>query len=358
MRKSLENRARLAAVATANPPTKIDQQSAALLIEKHYGDTLKPRSMEIMRKVMSHPSIRTRHIAVDDINDIVRLKDEDPDARMERFTRWATDLSVAAARKAMERAGVSARDVTGLVVNTCTGYICPGIATYLIEPLGLSPDIKLYDLVGAGCGGALPGLQIARRHCEDGGNIVLAIAVEICSATYQMGDNISLIVSNAIFGDGAAAAIVSNRHNGPALIADASRFSPSHRNDIRYVYKRGQLHNMLSPALPKIIGEMAPSFVGSMLKARGLTVSDVGHWAIHAGGEKILAEVQAGLGLTDAHLAVSRSILERYGNMSSPTVLFELERILDAGIEPGGHCCVLGFGAGLSIYGLLVGNSV
>jgi predicted naringenin-chalcone synthase len=346
--------ARLAAVATANPPTIIDQQMAARLIEEHYGDALKPRSLEIMRKVLSHPSIRTRHIAVDDFLDVIQLKNEDPDIRMERFTRWATDLSIGAARKAMARANVSARDITGLVVNTCTGYICPGIATYLIEPLGLSPDVKLYDLVGAGCGGALPNLQIAKRHCEDGGNVVLAIAVEICSATYQMGDDVSLIVSNALFGDGAAAAIVSNRHGGPALVADASRFFPSNRNDVRYVYKRGQLHNTLSPALPKIIGDKVPAFVISMLQERGLAVSDVSYWAIHAGGEKILASVQEGLGLTDAHLAPSRSVLERYGNMSSPTVLFELDHILDIGIKPGEHCCVIGFGAGLSLYGMLL----
>jgi predicted naringenin-chalcone synthase len=345
---------RLAAVATANPPTIIDQQLAAQLIEEHYGDVLKPRSLEIMRRVMSHPSIRTRHIAVDDVGDVVRLKNEDPDARMERFTRWATDLSVEAAKKAMARAGVSARDITGLVVNTCTGYICPGIATYLIGPLELSPDVKLYDLVGAGCGGALPGLQIAQAHCESGGGAALAVAVEICSATYQTGDDVSLIVSNALFGDGAAAAIVSKHRAGPSVVAGASRFFPSHRDDVRYVYKHGQLHNRLAPALPKIIGEMAPPFVVSMLEAQGLSVSDISHWAIHAGGEKILAEVQKGLGLTDAHLAVSRQVLECFGNMSSPTVLFELERILDNGIEPGRYCCVVGFGAGLSLYGLLL----
>ncbi|MGB7566765.1 MAG: type III polyketide synthase [Chitinivibrionales bacterium] len=354
MQEFREGNARIAAVATANPPTRIDQQMAARLIEEHYGDVLKPRSLEIMQKVMSHPSIRTRYIAVDDVRDVVRLKDEDPDQRMERFTRWATDLSVAAAKRAMERAKVRAQDITGLVVNTCTGYICPGIATYLIEPLGLSPDVKLYDLVGAGCGGALPGLQIAQGLCERNGGIVLAVAVEICSATYQMGDDVSLIVSNALFGDGAAAAIVSDRHGGPGFIASASRFFPANRNDVRYIYKHGQLHNVLSPALPKIIGEMAPPFVASMLEARGLAVSDVSHWAIHAGGEKILAEVQKGLGLTDAHLAVSRRVLEQFGNMSSPTVLFELERILDKGIAPGQYCCVVGFGAGLSMYGLLL----
>lgn len=354
MKQSPEVPVRIAAVATATPPLVIDQQLAAELIEEHYGKTLKPRSLEIMRKVMSHPSIRTRHIAVDGISDVTRLKDEDPDERMERFTRWSRDLSVKAAQQALSRAGVSPQEITGLVVNTCTGYICPGIATYLIEPLGLSPDVKLYDLVGAGCGGALPGLQIAQGHCEGCGGVALSIAVEICSATYQMGDDMSLIISNAIFGDGAAATVVSNRHGGPVMAASASRFAPAHRNDVRYVYRHGQLHNALSPSLPKIVGEQAPSFLAALLGTHGLTVADIDHWAIHAGGEKILSEVQRGLGLTDAHLAISRSVLERYGNMSSPTVLFELERILDKGIGPKQHCCVIGFGAGLSLYGLLL----
>jgi predicted naringenin-chalcone synthase len=345
---------RIAAVATASPPTVIHQQMVAGLIEEHYGKTLTPRSLEIMRKVMSHPGIRTRHIAVDEITDVVRLKNEEPDERMERFTRWAKELSSDAAQKAMTKAGVSAREITGLVVNTCTGYICPGIATYLIEPLGLSPDVKLYDLVGAGCGGALPGLQIAQDHCERSGGVALAIAVEICSATYQMGDDMSLILSNAIFGDGAAASVVSSRHGGPAMAASASRFIPAHRNDVRYVYRRGQLHNVLATALPKIVGELVPPFLTAFLGAQGLTVADISQWAIHAGGEKILAAVQEGLGLTNAHLAVARRVMKRYGNMSSPTVLFELERILDKGIGSGRHCCVVGFGAGLSLYGLLL----
>lgn len=346
---------RIAAIGIANPPTVIDQQLAARLIDFHYGSVLKPRSLEIMRGVLSHPSIKTRHIAVDSPADVVRLKDEDPDARMERFTKWSVALSVSAAAQAMKRAGVGPDKITGLVVNTCTGYICPGIATYLVEPLGLSADIKLYDLVGAGCGAALPALQVAQNHCETTpGGVALSISVEICSATYQMGDDVSLLISNAIFGDGAAAAIVSRGSEGLAMTGSASRFSPAHRDDVRYVYKGGQLHNRLSPALPKIVGSGVPPFVSKLLGERGLSVPDIRHWAIHSGGEKILAAVQAGLNLGDEALRVSRSILERYGNMSSPTVLFELERIIDSGMQPGEYCCCIGFGAGLSMYGLLL----
>jgi predicted naringenin-chalcone synthase len=123
---------------------------------------------------------------------------------------------------------------------------------------------------------------------------------------------------------------------------------------VRYVYRRGQLHNVLSTALPKIVGELAQPFLTDFLGTQGLTVADISRWAIHAGGEKILASVQEGLGLTNAHLAPARQILKRYGNMSSPTVLFELEKILKKGIGPGEYCCVVGFGAGLSLYGLLL----
>ena len=347
--------ARIVAIGTANPPTVINQQLAAKLIDFHYGSVLKPRSLEIMRSVLSHPSIRTRHIAVDSIEDVVRLKNEDPDDRMERFTKWSVALSVSAATQAMERAGVVPSQITGLMVNTCTGYICPGIATYLIEPLGLAHTVKLYDLVGSGCGGALPALQVAQNHCEttpDG--VALSISVEICSATYQMGDDVSLLISNAIFGDGAAAAVVKQGTRGLAMAGTASSFSPANREDVRYVYKGGKLHNRLSPALPKVVGEQVPPFVAGLLGGHGASVSDVKHWAIHAGGEKILAAVQSGLNLGDEALAVSRSILERYGNMSSPTVLFELEKILAGGVGAGELCCCVGFGAGLSVYGLLL----
>ena len=153
-----------------------------------------------MKKFLAHPSIRRRRFAFDSPDCLVT---EDPDGRMARFTRWAVELSARASLEALGRAGLAAREVSALVVNTCTGYLCPGLSSYLLERLGLPRDIRAYDLVGGGCGGAIPNLQ-AGEEClkAAGAGVALCVAVEICSATFQMEDDLSLILSNALFSAG------------------------------------------------------------------------------------------------------------------------------------------------------------
>ncbi len=131
---SREPAVRIASVATAVPPFAMEQQNAGAYLEEHFGARLTPRSRTVLRQVFAHPSVRKRHFAIEDPASLI---DEDPDRRVARFTRWAVDLSEQAARKALGQIGLAPADVSRLVVNTCTGYLCPGIATYLIERLGL-----------------------------------------------------------------------------------------------------------------------------------------------------------------------------------------------------------------------------
>jgi alkylresorcinol/alkylpyrone synthase len=263
-------------------------------------------------------------------------------------------LSGKAARKALLDAGMGPEDVTALIVNTCTGSLCPGLSTYLVERLGLSARARAYDLVGSGCGGAVPNLQIARSLVsEDANAVVLSVSVEICSATFQMGDDLSLILSNALFADGAAAALVWGRPEGLSLVNSASRYAPAHREAIRYVHKKGELHNQLSPELPEIIKIEARRVVEDLLAPHSLDAGDIEHWALHPGGEKIIDSVRDALGIADDRLSASRKVLREYGNMSSPTVWFVLREIMDAGMAPGDLCVMLAFGAGLSAHGVL-----
>ena len=349
---SREAAVRIASVATATPPFAMEQQNAGAYLEEHFGARLTPRSRTVLRQVFAHPSVRTRHFALEDPACLV---DEDPDRRVARFTRWAVDLSEKAARKALREIGLGPADVSSLVVNTCTGYLCPGIATYLIERLGLPRDIRAHDLVGSGCGGAVASLQLAEslQRAAPGG-VTLTVSVEICSATFQMSDDLSLIVSNALFSDGAAAAVLWDRPGGLELIAGGSRFAPEHRDAIRYVHKNGQLHNQLSIQLPRIVREPTAELVRRLLSAHDLRAGDVRHWALHPGGEKVIASLQDALGLTEAQLAPSRAVLAEHGNISSPTVWFVLRKILDAGVAPGDWCMMLAFGAGFSVHGCLL----
>jgi len=357
-------RAFIGGLATATPAFRIGQKGAEEFLKEHYSHALSEKSLSVMDKIFSHPSIERRSFSFESPS--VLLK-EDADARIERFTDSAIELSITAIKGALEKGGLDAKDISALVVNTCTGYLCPGLSTYLIEELPLRRDIRAFDLVGGGCGGAIPNLELAAGLVKEEGGAVLSVSVEICSATFQMEDDLSLIVSNALFGDGAAAAVVreerqvrekgqgrKEEEEGLEILYSASRYAPEYREAIRYVYKKGELHNRLSVALPRLIREEAGRLVQDILRKSSFKREDIKHCAIHPGGEKIIDAVKDELGLKEDDVSPARKVLKEYGNMSSPTVLFVLEEVLKKGMEKGDLCLMLSFGAGLSTHGMLM----
>ena len=341
----------VASLACVVPPYCADQKFAAELVKKLFSKKLTARSMGLIRATFSHPSIRSRHFALDDPACVV---DESPDQRIARFTEKSVELSAQAVTKALDQAGVSVHDVTGLVVNSCTGYICPGISTYLIERLGLPRTTRVYDLVGSGCGGAIPNLQVAESLLKANGGIVVSVSVEICSSVFQMDNDLSLILSNALFADGAAAAVLWDKPEGFELVASAGRYVPEQRDDIRFVHKNGQLHNQLSTKLPDLVKKAAAEVVADLLSSQELETGDITHWAFHTGGEKIINAVRDGIGVPEEQLRATRKVLAEYGNMSSPTVWFVLEEILRNGISAGDTCVMVAYGAGLSAHAFLL----
>jgi predicted naringenin-chalcone synthase len=350
MRNRSDIKAYIGSFATAVPQYHCDQAFAEEFMKQHYGGKLNSRSLGLIKTCFSHPSINKRHFAIDGPSELV---DEDPDRRIERFTRRSVELSAEAITKALDQAGVGVKDVSAIVVNTCTGYICPGISTHLIERLGLSRTIRAFDLVGSGCGGAVPNLQAAEALVRRGG-VVVSVSVEICSATLQMDNDLSLILSNALFGDGAAAAVLWDRPAGWELVASATRYVPEQRDAIRYVHKNGQLHNQLSLKLPDLVKKAAAEVVAEVLKERSLAVADVKHWALHTGGEKIINAVRDEIGIPEDRLAATRKVLLEYGNMSSPTVWFVMDEIGRKGVAPGDWCVMIAYGAGLSAHAYLL----
>jgi predicted naringenin-chalcone synthase len=340
-------------VAVAVPAYCASQKEADEFFTRHYSQRLKPRSLSLLHKLFEHPAISRRAFAFDDPSCLI---DEDPDSRIERFRHWAVNLSSDAVTRALDCAGIDAKDVSSLVVNTCTGYICPGISTYLIEKLGLPRNVRAFDLVGSGCGGAIPNLQVAASQLNTEG-VVLSVSVEICSATFQMDDDLSLLLSNALFGDGAAAAVIWRRQEGFEIVDSASVYVPQEREHIRYIHKKGLLYNRLSTVLPRLVRKAVSEVVPRLLAPRSLRVGDISHWALHNGGEKVIKEVKYGLGLSEAQLASTRAVLSEYGNMSSPTVWFVLKDILDKGVGTGDWCVMLAFGAGLSAHACLLRKS-
>jgi predicted naringenin-chalcone synthase len=350
--KQLPDVVKIASVAVAAPPFIADQSEVERHLLARYSDGLSPRSRALLHSLLSHPSIRKRSFAIEDPASFLG---EDPDMRVGRFTRWAVDLSAEAIQKALFQAGVSTDDVAGVVVNTCTGYICPGVSTYLIEKLELKRNTKVYDLVGSGCGGAIPNLEVAGSFAKGlKDDVIVSVSVEICTATFQMGDDLSLLVSNALFGDGAAAAVLWNRPAGLELIASSSCYVPEDRDAIRYIHRNGQLYNQLSTKLPHLVKKAVAQVVNDLLQARSLRVENIRHWALHTGGEKIINTVKSEIGLSEEQVRATRTVLAEHGNMSSPTVWFVLDNILREGIEKGEFCVMVAFGAGLSAHAFLL----
>jgi len=347
--KEKKDSVHIASIATVVPSFSASQQEAEMFVNKNYKDKLNSRAFSILHRALNHSSIQKRHYNLDNLE---ILLNENADAKIKRFTNSSIELSSKAIKEALLKAGVSVQDVTGLVVNTCTGYICPGISTYLIENLGLGHDIQTYDLVGSGCGGAIPNLQLAAQSITENG-IAASVSVEICSATYQMANDMSLIISNAIFGDGAAAAVIWNRPKGFKLAAFTTTFVTEYREDIRYRYQDGQLHNQLSLRLPELASATVEKLVREFLQNLNLAQSDIDHWVIHPGGEKIISCIRAALNLTEEQIMPTRKIMSRFGNMSSPTVWFIFDERRPS-IRPNDRVMMIAFGAGFSAHACLL----
>jgi len=346
----------LKGLGTATPPLYATQEEAYAFFVAHC--PLKPAEQELYRRILLDGKIKGRYLGMEATTDALET---DPDRLLARFLKFGRATAAAAARRALAEAGVEAADIAGLVVNTCTGYLCPGLSSYLATDLGLKTSIRFQDLMGMGCGAAVPNLEAAAGLLARGGDgPVLSVAVEICTATIFPSHEPELIVSNAIFGDGAAAAVldrVPDHHPGGLvqLVDFASGLFPQYREELRYRTDGGRLRNHLSKRVP-VIGARTVAEVATRLLARhGLTRQDIGWWAVHPGGTVVLAQVARELELPDDALRFSHHVFENYGNMSSPSVLFVLREMLDRGRpQPGQKGLLLGFGAGFSAFAALL----
>lgn len=345
----------LASLATANPPLQVTQAEALQAIERLF--PLSRAERELYRKVMGSPKIARRFVAMQSTDEAA---EDDQDRLIERFRIYATTCACAAAREAMARAGVRAEDIAGIVVTTCTGYLCPGLTSYVAGELRLPHDVRPLDVVGMGCGAALPGLNAAVNMLrEDSTRAVLFIAVEICSATFFMGPDAGLVVSNAIFGDGAAACVLTpGARGGPAVSIEdfESLLQPRHRDKLRYRTERHRLRNVLTREVPVLGARACAEVVDRLLARHGLSRSDIAHWIVHPGGSEVLDRVGRKLGLGRGALRYAHEVFHDFGNMSSPSVLFVLDRLMrgDAPPRAGERGLLLSFGAGFTAFATLV----
>jgi len=346
----------VAGLGTAVPERSFTQAECWQALQRANRPEITPRTRAILQGILNHDNgIERRSLALDSLDESFDL---DPDTLQRRFTRHAPALASQAGRRALADAGISAREIDAVIVSTCTGYLCPGLTSYVSEALGIRPDAHLLDLVGQGCGAALPNLRAGEALIagERAGH-VLSICVEVCSAAFYLDDDLGVLVSACLFGDGAAAAVLSPRPNAAKRAVEwksaATLTNPSLRDALRFEHRGGMLRNILTLPVPKLAAEHARKVLDEALGRAELSREAIDAWIVHAGGRRVLAELQHAIGLDADDTAWSSAVLREYGNLSSPFVLFVLQRALREGAR-GGWWWMTSFGAGFSCHGALL----
>jgi alkylresorcinol/alkylpyrone synthase len=231
------------------------------------------------------------------------------------------------------------------------------LTSYVGERLGLASDIVALDLVGQGCGAALPNLLTAEALLAAGRcQRVLSICVEVCSAAFFWDNDPGVLISACLFGDGAGAAVLANQSNGKRRIewkVSGSLHNPQNRDLLRFEQKQGMLRNILSLHVPGLAAEQAERVLCQVLSRAQLRKDDVKTWIFHPGGRDVLAALRQRLELSETDLRWSAAVLNEFGNLSSASVFFVLQAAL-ADSAPGGPWWLSSFGAGFSGHGALL----
>ena len=363
-------------VGTSSPATRYTKAECLLAFrESSWYGKLDARARFVAHTVLQRDNgIDERRLAVDSLDEVFKI---DADTLAARFLAHAPTLATDAARRALVDAGVDAASIDAVVVSTCTGYLCPGLSGYVIERLGLRADVMAFDLVGQGCAGALPNLQLGHNLLRSGScKQVLSVCVEVSSAAMYLDSDPGVVISACLFGDGAGAAVLSNQRAAPGDAAgatashppqirwvdSASVIAPQHRGALKFELRQGLLRNILTREVPALASLYAAQVLETVLQRSGLETDDINEWIMHAGGRDVLRALERKLGL-DAHaLRYSAAMLRQYGNLSSAFVYFVLQaaRLDNAGGADGARGAKRGwwwlssFGAGFSCHGALL----
>ncbi len=270
--------------------------------------------------------------------------------RMQRYAQEAAPLALVAAAKALRQSGLAASRITHLITVSCTGFAAPGVDIGLVKQLGLRTDVGRMHVGFMGCHGVINGLRIAEALATSNpASRVLLCAVELCSLHFAYGWDPANIVANGLFADGAAALVgaceTKRNANGLRVKAIGSFIFPDSEDAMTWRIGDHGFEMTLSNRVPALITKHLGPLLRAWLGKQRTSIEKIRSWAVHPGGPRLIDEVAARLDLPEPMLAASRDVLAECGNMSSPTLLFILERLQLAGAPR--PCLMLGFGPGL-----------
>ncbi len=350
---------RILGVGTAVPEHVVSQAAArdfaGRLFRRHHAD------IDRLLPVFDHAGVERRHLCVP------ATWFDEPHSFGERndlYLEHALSLSIEAAQRALDDAGLEADDIGAVLFVSTTGMATPSLDARLAIALGCRPDVRRDATFGHGCAGGVGGLARAGQHARaEPDRAVLLVATELCGLTFQ-GDDWSKanFVSTSLFADGAAAVIVAgdgveaDRSNGcPRIVADTCVLWPDTEDVMGFEFTDRGLEVVLSRSVPNLVRRHFAASVDAACERAGITVADLDHYLLHPGGAKVLDAYGEVLPLDPTHLCWSREVLRTRGNMSAPTALFVLRMALDvaacgggAGPQPGDVALLSAMGPGFA----------
>jgi len=368
-------------MATGNPKYKVSQKEALNVALQVPGcDGVKP----VLERIYGNSRISSRYMAVPDFTPDQLTEEENADeakffpedgsfqtpvqTRIEKFKETAVPLVSQVCRDAIRDAGVDPSEITKLVVVSSTGFIGPGLDCELIQELGLRRDMDRSLIGFMGCAAAMNGFRICmdyvKSHTE---GYALLCCVEISSVHTTFEDNINDAILHAIFADGCAAAVISGetRESAPkgtlAIVDDYAWLMEGSEDGITLSVNANGISCTLSKNLPNYIAKGLGGYVNKFLAKHGKSKEEVDFWSVHPGGRRNIEEAQNGIGLTEEECADSWAVLDTYGNMLSPSIMFVLSRVFKrhrAQIEQGDKGYNLGlafsFSPGVGAEGIML----
>ena len=340
----------LLSLATAVPPHVVEQSYAKEAARRAWGG--KPALFDRLSGVFDNAGIATRHL--------VTPADwyEQPHGWRDRnavYLEAAQDLFERVAASAIEKAELRPDEIDGVVSVSTTGIATPSLEARVGPKLGLRPDVRRVPLFGLGCAGGIGGLATASRlaSAEPGSNW-LFVTVETCSISIRLdSDDPAAIVATALFGDGAAAAVVrSGSHCIARITGAAEKLWPGTQRIMGWDVEDPGLAVVFDRAIPPFIDDNLAPAVDEMLAKLGRSRGDIDRFCCHPGGVKVIDAIESALQLPQGELNLEREVLHDYGNMSAPTVMFVLERLIERGLPR--NVMMTAFGPGFTCAGLML----
>lgn len=276
----------------------------------------------------------------------------------EFYKKETIKLAEGALTKALDKANLDAKDIDYIITVSCTGIMIPSVDAYLINRLGMKQDIVRLPVTEMGCVAGVSGMIYANNFLKANPNKrAVVIAVESPTSTFQIDDySMVNIVSAAIFGDGCACTILSSYEDeeGPKILDEAMYHFYNAEHMMGFELRNTGLQMVLDKEVPEKIAEHFPLFVHPFLEKNDLKIDDVNHLIFHPGGKKIVQTIEQLFGALGKDINNTKSVLKDYGNMSSATVLYVLERFMQQNPQKGDIGLMLSFGPGFTAQRLLL----